>query len=80
MCTSGEMLFLNFVGDIMGYVDRVTGELIPYQVFVVIVLASDYGCILFVRSQCLENFVDVSFNRVMEDMANHYGTVVVPLS
>ncbi|MBM6884257.1 transposase, partial [Bacteroides caecigallinarum] len=72
--------------------------------------ASDYGYILFVRSQRTEDFVyaitqclkhlggvpkmlvpdnlkaavvktdryEPSLNRVMEDMANHYGTVIIP--
>ena len=110
MRTGGEKLFLDFAGDTMGYVDRETGEPVPCQVFVATLPASDYGYILFVRSQCTEDFVyaviqclkhlggvpkmlvpdnlksavvktdryEPSLNRVMEDMANHYGTVVVP--
>lgn len=78
--------------------------------FVATLPASDYGYILFVRSQRTEDFVyaitqclkhlggvpkmlvpdnlkaavvktdryEPSLNRVMEDMANYYGTVIIP--
>lgn len=110
MRTGGEKLFLDFAGDTMGYVDMETGEVVQCQAFVATLPASDYGYILFVRSQRTEDFVyaitqclkhlggvpkmlvpdnlkaavvktdryEPSLNRVMEDMANHYGTVIIP--
>ena len=110
MRTGGEKPFLDFAGDTMGYVDMETGEVVQCQAFVATLPASDYGYILFVRSQRTEDFVyaimqclkhlggvlkmlvpdnlkvavvktdryEPSLNRVMEDMANHYGTVIIP--
>lgn len=110
MRTGGEKLFLDFAGDTMGYVDMETGEVVRCQAFVATLPASDYGYVLFVRSQRTEDFVyaitqclkhlggvpkmlvpdnlkaaviktdryEPSLNRVMEDMANHYGTFIVP--
>ena len=57
MRTGGEKLFLDFAGDIMGYVDMETGEIVQCQAFVDILPASDYGYILFVRLQRTEDFV-----------------------
>ena len=57
MRTGGEKLFLDFAGDTMGYVDMETGEVVQCQAFVATLPASDYGYILFVRSQRTEDFV-----------------------
>jgi len=110
MRTGGEKLFLDFTGDTMDYIDIETGEIVKCQAFVATLPASDYGYLLFVRSQRTEDFVyaitqcfkhlggvpkmlvpdnlkaavvktdryEPSLNRVLEDMGNHYGTVVVP--
>ena len=51
MRTGGEKLFLDFAGDTMGYVDMETGDVVQCQAFVATLPASDYGYILFVRSQ-----------------------------
>lgn len=106
----GEKVFLDYTGDILGYVDRETGEIIKTQTFVASLPASNYGYILFVPSQRTEDFVyaisqyfkhiggvpkilvpdnlkaaivksdryEPSVNRILEDMANHYGCFILP--
>ena len=52
----GDMLYLDFAGDPMGYVDRETGELVKVQVFVGVLAASDYTFAMAVPSQRTEDF------------------------
>lgn len=55
MRVGGEKLFLDFTGDTMGYVDLETGEIIQCQAFTASLPASDYGFLLFVPSQRVNN-------------------------
>ena len=75
MRTGGEKLFLDFAGDTMGYVDMETGEVVQCQAFVATLPASDYGYILFVRSQRTEDFVYA----IMQCL-KHLTTLKLPLS
>ena len=64
----GEKLYLDFAGDRLGYVDVETGEIkkvqtLPDNLKAAVIKADRYT---------------PSINKVMEDMANHYGTVVIP--
>lgn len=52
----GDMLYLDYAGDPMGYVDRETGEMIKVQVFVAVLPASDYAFAMAVPSQRTEDF------------------------
>lgn len=52
----GDMLYLDFAGDPMGYVDRETGEVVKVQVFVGVMAASDYAFAMAVPSQRTEDF------------------------
>lgn len=110
MYVAGEKLQVDFAGDTMSYIDPETGEVIPVQVFVACLPATDYGYTLAVPSQRSEDFIfaltsclkwlggvprmlvpdnlkaaviktdpyEPAFNQVLDDMANHYGCVVIP--
>ena len=53
----GEKLFIDFAGKTMSYTDRLTGEVIPCQVFVACMPHSDYSFVMAVRSQSLPDFL-----------------------
>lgn len=52
----GDMLYLDYAGDPMGYVDRASGEVVKVQVFVAVLPASDYAFAMAVPSQRTEDF------------------------
>ena len=53
----GRELYVDFAGDTMSYVDVASGEVVPMQVFVATLPASDYGFAMAVRSQRVEDFL-----------------------
>lgn len=55
--TPGEKLYIDFAGDKLSYCDKATGELIPCEVFVATLPASDYCFAIAVRSQCTVDFL-----------------------
>lgn len=52
----GDMLYIDFAGDKMSYIDRDTGEEVKVQVFVAVLPASDYAFAMAVPSQSVEDF------------------------
>jgi transposase len=54
---AGEKLFIDFAGDTIGYVDRVTGERVKVQMFVACMAVSDYGFAMGVPTQKSEDFI-----------------------
>jgi len=54
---AGEKLFIDFAGDKLSYCDKASGELIPCEVFVATLPASDYCFAMAVASQCTEDFL-----------------------
>lgn len=53
----GEKLYIDFAGDKLSYCDKTTGELIPCEVFVATLPASDYCFAIAVPSQCTGDFL-----------------------
>ena len=53
----GKEIFLDFTGKKLSYVDRQTGEIHECEVFVASLPASDYGFVLAVPSQTVDDFV-----------------------
>lgn len=53
----GNELYIDFAGDTMSYVDISTGEEIRCQIFVACLPASDYGFVMAVPSQKVEDFL-----------------------
>lgn len=51
-----EKLFIDFAGKKLSYVDKETGELVAYQVFVACLPYSDYSFAMAVRTQSTESF------------------------
>lgn len=54
----GNKLFIDFAGKTISYVDRVTGEIVPCQLFVACLPYSSYFFAIAVPSQKLEDFID----------------------
>jgi transposase len=54
---AGDKLFIDFAGDKLSYCDKTTGEIIPCEVFVATLPASDYCFAMAVRSQRSEDFL-----------------------
>jgi transposase len=54
---AGEKLFIDFCGDLIGYVDPVTGNITKVQMFVACMAVSDYGFAMGVPSQKCEDFI-----------------------
>jgi transposase len=54
---AGEKLFIDFAGDKLCYCDKSTGELIPCEVFVATLPASDYCFAMAVPSQRSDDFL-----------------------
>jgi transposase len=54
---AGEKLFIDFAGDKLSYCDKTTGEIIPCEVFVATLPASDYCFALAVPSQRSDDFL-----------------------
>jgi hypothetical protein len=52
-----EMLYVDFAGKKLSYIDRETGEVIWCPVFVACLPYSDYSFIMAVRSQSIEDFI-----------------------
>lgn len=52
----GDMVYLDYAGDPLSYIDRETGEVIRAQVFVAVLPASDYAFAMAVPSQRTEDF------------------------
>lgn len=50
-------LFIDFAGKPLHYINRLTGELIPCQVFVATLPFSDYSFAMAVPSQCVADFL-----------------------
>lgn len=61
----GEKAFLDYTGDILGYVDRETGEIIKTQTFVASLPASDYGYILLSLLSALKTLYMPSHTTLM---------------
>jgi len=55
---AGQKLFVDFTGKKMSYVDRVTGEVIPVEIFVAVYPCSQYTFVKAVPSQKREDFID----------------------
>lgn len=55
--TAGEKLFIDFAGDKLSYCDKTTGEIIPCEVFVATLPASDYCFAIAVPSQRSDDFL-----------------------
>lgn len=53
----GEKLYIDFAGDKLSYCDKATGELIPCEVFVATLPASDYCFAIAVNSQRTDDFL-----------------------
>ncbi len=53
----GDKLFIDFAGKTLSYIDRETGEIVEVQVFVACLPYSDYGFVMAVPSQKLEDFL-----------------------
>lgn len=53
----GEKLFVDFAGKPYSYIDPQTGEFVSCQVFVACLPYSDYGFVMAVRSQRIEDFL-----------------------
>lgn len=53
----GEKLFIDFAGDKLSYCDKTTGEIIPSEVFVATLPASDYCFAMSVPSQRSDDFL-----------------------
>lgn len=53
----GEMLYIDFAGKKLSYVDHQTGELIYCQVFIACLPYSDYSFAMAVSSQGVEDFI-----------------------
>jgi len=53
----GKELYVDFAGKTMNYVDSMTGEIIPVQIFVATLPSSDYGFAMAVHSQKIEDFL-----------------------
>ena len=54
----GEKLYVDFAGDLIGYIDRETGEIIRCQVFVGCLPYSDYCFAWVCRRQSADEFVE----------------------
>jgi transposase len=54
---AGEKLFIDFAGDKLSYCDKSTGEIIPCEVFVATLPASDYCFAMAVPSQRSDDFL-----------------------
>jgi transposase len=52
-----DKLFIDFAGKPLHYINRLTGELIPCQVFVATLPFSDYSFAIAVPSQCIADFL-----------------------
>lgn len=55
---AGEKLFVDFTGKKMSYMDRITGEVIPVEIFVAVYPCSQYTFVKAVASQKREDFID----------------------
>lgn len=53
----GDKLFVDFAGKTASYVDKTSGELIDCQLFVACLPFSDYGYVIAVPSQSIEDFI-----------------------
>jgi len=53
----GEQLYIDFAGDKLSYCDKTTGEIIPCEVFVATLPASDYCFAMAVASQRTDDFL-----------------------
>lgn len=54
---AGDKLFIDFAGKTAGYADKESGELITCQLFVACLPFSDYGYVIAVPSQQIEDFI-----------------------
>ena len=54
---AADKLFIDFAGKPLHYINRLTGELIPCQVFVATLPFSDYSFAIAVPSQCIADFL-----------------------
>jgi transposase len=52
-----DMLYVDFAGDKLSYIDRETGEVIECQVFVACLPFSDYSFVMAVHHQSIEDFL-----------------------
>lgn len=52
-----DKLYIDFAGKTLSYTDKSTGEIIKCQVFVACLPYSDYGFVMAVRSQSVEDFI-----------------------
>lgn len=55
---AGQKLFVDFTGKKMSYVDKITGEVIPVEIFVAVYPCSQYTFVKAVVSQKREDFID----------------------
>lgn len=53
----GEYLYVDFSGDTMSYTDLDTGEIVKCQIFEACLPASDFGFVMAVRSQQIDDFI-----------------------
>jgi len=53
----GDKLFIDFAGKQLYYTDKVTGELIPCEVFIACLPYSDYSFVMAVPSQTIPDFL-----------------------
>ena len=64
----GLKMYVDYAGDKIHYIDRETGGMIPMEVFVAVLPASDYAFVKAVPSQRTEDFVGA-----LEDSLRFFG-------
>jgi len=74
---AGDKMFVDYAGDKLVVMDRKTGQQQPLEVFVAVLGASQLTYAEASFSQKLEDWIR-SNERVFDDFAEHYQTVVLP--
>ncbi len=54
---AGDELYVDFAGKTLSYTNRETGEVVEVQVFVACLPYSDFGFVMAVPSQCIDDFL-----------------------